>query len=348
MTRIKAGIREIAEASGLSQSTVSQVLGNGKRPVRAETRERIETTARCLGYHPNALARGLATRRMHTLGVVIQHDRQAAHTNPALAEILDGILSAATRYRQHTNIVTYSGWAEAEASLPTLTDGRCDGVILVVPPRTTALVPALLESGLPFILIGTHSDSAGVSYVDIDNVAAAEKIVSYLLTRGHRRIGFFSSISGSHQFVDERMLGYRHALENASITFDPRLVITESCSYDDLLLFSTGLPACYPTALFCVTDADALGAVHYLTKQGVRIPEDLSIVGFDDIHAAALSFPSLTTLRQPNALAGERAAEILLAQINGKQAAGHRLCLPTELIIRSSVMELQSRCGRDK
>jgi DNA-binding LacI/PurR family transcriptional regulator len=339
-TKTKARIREIAEASGLSQATVSQVLGNGKRPVRAETRERIETAARCLGYHPNALARGLATRRMNTLGGVIQHDRQAAHTNPSLAEILDGILSAATRHRQHTNIVTYSGWAEAEASLPTLTDGRCDGVILVVPPPTTALVPALLERGLPFILVGTHSDSADVSYVDIDNVAAAEKIVSYLLTRGHRRIGFFS-IPGSHQFVDERILGYRHALEKASIPFDPTLVITESCSYDDLMLFSTGVSACHPTALFCVTDADALSAMHYLMKHGVHIPEDLSIAGFDDIHAAALSFPPLTTLRQPNALSGERAAEILLAQINGKQAAGHKLCLPTELMIRSSVVGLQ-------
>ena len=340
MKRMKAGIREIAEASGLSQATVSQVLGNGKRPVRAETRERIETAARHLGYHPNALARGLATSRMNTLGVVIQHDRQTARTNPALAEILDGILAAATRFQQHTNIVTYSGWAEAEASLPTLTDGRCDGVILVVPPPTTALVSALLGSKLPFVLIGTQSDTPGVSSVSIDNVAAAEKIVSYLLAQGHRRIGVFSAVPSSHQFVDERLIGYRRALETAFIPFDPALVSIESGSYTDVAPILSGPSQSRPTALFCVTDADALGVMHFLTPQGIRIPDDLSIVGFDDIHSAALSFPSLTTLRQPNALAGECAAELLMGQINGEQEAGKRICLPTEVVVRRSVAAL--------
>ena len=341
-TRTKAGIREIAAASGVSQATVSQVLGNGKRPVRAETRERIEQTARELGYHPNALARGLAKNRINTLGVVIHHDLEAAHTNPTLTAILDGILSAATRHQQHTNIVTYACWADAEASLPTLTDGRCDGIILVVPPRDTALIPALLESGLPFVLIGAHSEAPGVSCVDIDNIAAAEKMVSYLLSQGHRRIAFFSSVTGAHQFVDERVIGYRRALESAGITFDSSLVATEDEAHRCLTVWRDIAYPNPPTAIFCVTDADALSAMHFFTQCGIRVPEDVSIAGFDDIPSAALSIPPLTTVRQPSACAGEQAAEMLLNQINGHQESEQTIYLPTELMLRSSIRRLAS------
>lgn len=339
-TKTKAGIREIAAASGVSQATVSQVLGSGKRPVRAETRERIEQAARELGYRPNALARGLAKSRINTLGVVIHHNSEAAHTNPTLNAILDGILSVATRHQQHTNIVTYGCWADAEASLPTLTDGRCDGIILVVPPRDTALVPALLESGLPFVLIGAHSDAPGVSCINIDNITATEKMVSYLLSQGHRRIAFFSSVTGAHQFVDERIVGYRRALESAGLSFDASLVVTEDEAFRCLALWRAEAFTNPPTAIFCATDADALAVIHFLTLRGVHIPDEVSVAGFDDIPSAAMSFPPLTTVRQSSASAGEKAAELLLAQINGRQEAGQTVYLPTELIVRDSVSKI--------
>lgn len=337
MARKRSGIREIAEASGVSPATVSQVLGSGKRPVRAETRARVEGVAVRLGYRPNAVARGLVKGRMDTLGVVIHHEVESSHTNPALAAILDGILVAATRAGQHTSLVTYSHWGEAEASLPTLTDGRCDGVLLVVPPQTNDLVPALLESGLPFVLIGAHSDHPLVSCVDIDNVAAAETIVSHLLAQGHRRIGLFCRFEETHQFMSERMDGYRRALEAAGVAFDPSLKITGAAAIDGLSLLLRRPFHERLTALFCITDADALSVMQFLNLQGIQIPEDLSLVGFDDIPLAALSFPPLTTMRQPCSAAGERATEMLLEQINGRHEAGRKLCLPTELSIRRSV-----------
>ena len=342
MTRVRAGIKEIAEASGVSQATVSQVLGGGKRPVRVETRARVEQAARALGYRPSAVARGLAGKRMDTLGVVIHHDLQAAHTNPALAAILDGILSTATRRHQHANIVTYSCWEEAEARLPALTDGRCDGVLLVVPPRRTALVPALLDCGLPFVLIGAHSDDPRVSCVDIDNVAAAETVVAHLLAQGHRRIALFSGNPTALEFVDERVRGYRRALAAAGLPFDPALVVTGGRVSEDLAPLLER-PARRPTALFCVTDADALSTMQFLPHRGLRVPDDLSVAGFDDVPQAAQAFPPLTTLRQPSAAAGGRAADLLLAQINGEQPPGAKVCLHTELVVRRS--DAPAPCG---
>ena len=336
------GIVDVAKASGVSPATVSQVLGGGKRPVRAATRARVLEVAQTLGYQPNAIARGLVKKRMNTLGVVIQHSAVAAHTNPTLASILDGILAVATRRHQYVTLVTYASWQEVQEGLPTLTDGRCDGVLLVVPPDSVAFSSALVESKMPFVLVGAHSADPRVSCVDIDNIAAAGKAVAYLLEQGHRRIAFFSDVEGAHQFVDERIIGYRQALAAAGVPLDPSLIATKVRLEQDLMALMERPPDVRPTALFCATDACALSVLHHLAERGLRVPQDLSVAGFDDIFAAATSRPPLTTVRQATALAGERAAELLLARINGAQEAGIKICLPTELVIRSSVAEAGS------
>lgn len=323
---------------GVSPATVSQVLGGGKRPVSEQTRQRVIHAARTLGYRPNAIARGLVKKRMNTLGVVIQHAAEAAHTNPALGAILDGILAVGTRRHQHITLVTYRSWEEAQDAVPSLSDGRCDGLLLVVPPQDHALLEGLIERGLPFVIIGAHSDDERVPYIDVDNVLSAERVTRYLLEQGHRQIALLSDIQGTHQFVAERVNGYRRALEAAGVSPDSSLIAMRQN-------VATSLAALIhhpvrPTALFCVTDACALSALHHLSVQGLRVPEDISVAGFDDIPAAAVSHPPLTTLRQPMALAGELAAEMLLTRIGNLPLEAEKICLPTELIVRASVARI--------
>jgi LacI family transcriptional regulator len=332
-----AGIKEVARLSGVSPATVSQVLGGGKRPVSAETRTRVIQTARSLGYRPNAIARGLVKKRMNTMGVVIQHAAETAHTNPALGAILDGILAVGTRRHQYVTLVTYRSWEETRDAVPALCDGRCDGVLLVVPPQGCGLMDGLLERGLPFVVIGAHSDDERVACVDVDNVSTAQRMAEYVLALGHRRLALVSDIDPVHQFVGERVAGFRRALEKAGLVDDPSLVIITEDLGKDLTTLMMRPQDERPTALFCVTDSCALSVLHHLSERGLSVPEDISVVGFDDVPAAAVSRPPLTTLRQPMAAAGERAAEMLLAQINGDTTIPEKLYLPTELIVRQSV-----------
>lgn len=336
----KIGIVDVAKASGVSAATVSQVLGGGSRPVHAETRDRIIETARALGYRPNALARALITKRMNTIGVVIQHADRTGLTNPILYAILDGILSTATRQKQFATLAPYGAWDTANAPLPALFDGRVDGVILVAPPSELIAVDHLVESSVPFVMIGARSENPLASSIDVDNFAAAEQISRYLISEGHRRIAFFSHIEGHHQFVDERLAGFRHAMTSAGIDPDPARIVLQARNPDDIDSLLIGNESGRPSAIQCASDNCALTVIRRLEQIGLRVPDDISITGFDDIDAAAVSSPPLTTQRQPAAAIGEQAAEMLLLQIRGGREPGTKLLIPTELVLRSSVSRL--------
>jgi DNA-binding LacI/PurR family transcriptional regulator len=334
------GIKDVARACGVSPATVSQVLGGGKRPVREATRQRIIAVSNSIGYRPNAIARGLVKKRMNTFGVVIQHATQSAHTNPALISILDGILSVGTRTHQQVTLITYYSWGEANDALSTICDGRCDGALLVVPPEESNLSQGLLERQMPFVLIGTHSEDPNISYVDIDNIGAGEAAIDYLLQQGHRRIAFISLFLQTYQFDLERLVGYRQALEKAGVTVDANLIMCNSDLEKTIGQLLQMPREMRPTALFCTNDECAMRVIHLLAEKGQRVPEDFSIVGFDDTPSAAMISPPLTTINQPMTLLGECAAELLLAQINNPQESPEKRILPTELIVRRSVLAI--------
>lgn len=347
-----ATIKDVARASQVCPATVSNVLNN-RRAVHPATRDRVLQAARELKYHPSAIGRGLVHKRMNTLGVVFMHSDTHFHLNAYLVAILEGVLAVAAARQQNTTLCTSYSWARGGDLLPTICDGRTDGVVLIVPPLNDHLAPALLDAGLPFVLVGSKSELAEVSTVDIDNVDSARRMVDYLLDQGHRRIALLSFRSElSFGFAAERVAGYRKAHRDRGIRCDESLIVGYM-SFDEnpgegyASLFQE-LKALMdrplgerPTALFCIHDRAAVAALDALRRLGVHVPGDISVTGFDDM--AGVTEPPLTTVHQPFRSIGERAAEILLEQIDSSVAriglpAPRKEILPAELIVRASVV----------
>lgn len=336
---MRTTIKDLAKASGVSSATVSYVLNNGPRPVHLKTRERVLEAIRRLNYHPNAVARGLSRRRMNTLGIVSPFDIFPT-VNYYFVTVLHGVLRVAMQRKQNTSVFVGSEWADVQHSLPTFTDGRCDGLLLVGVPNNSAIISALTQWDVPFVLLSDVSEEPAVSSVDIDNVGAAEQVTEYLLGLGHRRIAL---LSGEAEVNSARLRrqGYQQMLAKAGISADPALTppggYFEASGYARAMELMRLPEKQRPTALFCGDDEIALGALRALKALGLRVPEDVSVCGFDDIPPAAIADPPLTTVRQPLAQLGERATEILLTQIDENAPGGQKEVLPAELIVRASV-----------
>lgn len=334
-------IKEVAKACGVSPATVSQVINNGGRPVNAKTRARVLETLRQMNYYPSAVARGMSSKRMNTLGIVLPQGNQIFATDPYSGPIFDGILNTARNTHQNVMFFTGDAWSDASASLPIYCDGRSDGLLLVSSSIESDIVDSLLRAEVPFVLINTWHESPLASSVDIENVVASQELVRHLLEYGHRRVGIFYPSSVRRSYPAERKEGYFAAMSEAGIVPDERWLVSvtyEEGSLEAGLETLLRLPTeVRPTALFLFTDWLAVRALEFLAQRGIRVPEDLSVVGFDDTRQSATTHPPLTTMRQPLEQIGKRAAEIVLEQIETGRLLGIKELLPTELIRRGSV-----------
>lgn len=341
----KPTLSDVARQAGVSVNAVSTVI-NGSRVgtrVSEATRRRIHDAAAHLRYHPNAVARSLKGRRMNTLGVVFYCVDDSPLSSPYTAPILDGIVKAAARHQQDAMLFTGRRWQEAQESLPVFCDGRCDGLLLVGPLAATGIVAALLSRGIPFVQINNRWDDPAACWVDVDDVRAARTLTDYLLDLGHRRIAMLCG-DAFVGCVQRRLDGFTQAYEARDLPVDPALILPgtfNAPSLSERLSVLARLPtATRPTALFCTNDGMALEALRVLPELGLRVPEDLAVVGFDDIAPAARSRPPLTTMRQPLHELGERAVEILLAQIEQPEVAGCQEMFPATLVSRESAWPL--------
>lgn len=339
----KVTAKEVAEAAGVSMMTVSAVLGRGtahNSRVSEATRQRVLEAAKKLNYFPSAVAHGMRRRRMNTLGVVLINPGARLQGDSYVCGLLDGIIAVANAAGQNTTLFTGQKWSDAAHSLPVFCDGRTDGLIILSPSQDSDIVPALLQVEVPFVLINGHSDDPRVSSVNIDNVAPMQALVGHVLQQGHRRIAFLPG-RASTQSSQERHEGYRRALAAAGVPFDPSLVLSgyyaaQSGSERTRHLLALA-PEQRPTALCCGSDQIALGARRALQEAGARVPEEMSLTGFDDIPEAASMLPPLTTVRHPFDALGRRAAEILLEGIEAGTPLGAKELLPTEVVLRDSV-----------
>jgi len=337
-TRGGATIRDVARLAGVSTATVSYVLNDGPRAVREETRARVLEAMEILQYRPNYLARNLARKHSRTLGVFLHPVNETSLvTNPFLSAIFDGIARAATRWRYDLVLYTGLGTIIEEPPLRNFLDSRVDGLLLVAPRVNSSLVALLPESGLPFVVLSSRIDDPQVSFVTADNTGGAIHAVQHLISLGHRRI---AHIAGHPSLVDalERIKGYRIALEGAGLPFDPELVapglFTQESGYQAAHLLLQQHPDI--TAIFAGNDNMAIGAIETLRESGLRVPDEVAIIGFDDISAASVVVPSLTTMRQPMAEIGERATDILIEQIESESLTPSQIILPVELVVRQS------------
>ena len=334
-------IYEVATKAKVSIATVSRVLNGGSAAkVAPATERRVREAVRSLDYYPSGVARGLARGRMNTIGLVLYYEQPSVTSDPYLGPCLDGILTVHKREHQNTVLFTKSSWEEALEHLPSYCNGYCDGLLLLVPHTDSVIVEALAGRDLPFLLVGDSRDDPNLLCVDVDNVNAGREAVRYLIGLGHRRIAAFcgNAIFSSN---GQRLQGYRMALKEADSVVDESLILpgsyfeTHDSGYRNMQAVLERPVSDWPTAIFCFNDTIALGTLRALRERGIVVPAEMSVIGFDDIPAAAVCQPTLTTMRQPIHALGERAAELLLARINGTTAE-HKELLPAEVVVRES------------
>jgi DNA-binding LacI/PurR family transcriptional regulator/transposase-like protein len=326
-------ITDVARQAGVSRSTVSNIL-NGKGRMGEATRARVHAAMEDLHFTPSALIRAIHRQRTRILGVLIFGlTRIAGGPAPAL---LSGIATAAEAAGY--NMLLYTGWergAGRHAALEFL-DGHIDGLIWVAPAMQEPALERLAEAGLPTVALLSRHAPDGIGYVNADNIGAVQGTVAHLYELGHRRIAYLGSDHDSN--FQDRLAGYRSGLGAVGLGHDARLeVIAERSLESTRGALSAWLAlASPPTAVIIPNDgwAGEFGAA--ALDAGLRIPEDISVTGFDDSPAAPAILGGLTTVGQPFQQMGQLAGESLLALIEGASAIDCRLTIPCGLVIRTS------------
>lgn len=326
---------DVARRAGVSRTTVSFVLNDRPRAhISEDTRRRVLAAAQELGYHVHAGARSLAAGRTNTIGLVLRQTPEQVAVDALLPETLRGLTTAA---REAGFRVMVEPLPPADGSYAALVRARHTDGLIVSGPRADDLEPAQLhDEGYPLVVQG-HAPGESIPSVDVDNRAGARVAVEHLIGLGHRRIGCITNASFAYTAAMERVEGYREALDAAGIAFDERLVATGDFTPMSGHAAMLALLARAPdlTAAFVASDVLALGAIGAAREAGLRVPDDLSIVGFDDVPLAAYFDPPLTTIRLPAYELGFRAGRMLVRQIGGEGVAGQQV-LATELVVRAS------------
>jgi LacI family transcriptional regulator len=321
----------------VSRTTVSFVLNDvpGVK-ISPETRQRVLEAARELDYYPTAAARSLASGKTHRVGLILGEGQDRLGADAFLPTFLQGITASLHRRGYLLVVQLAEDVPTHEAYARLIREQQVDGLILSGPRSDDPLLPQLAEEGYPLLLHGRASGYE-LPCVDVDNRAGAYQAVSHLIGLGHRRVGFISNAPLSYAGTQERFAGYRLALSEHDIPYDPSLVGTAA------FLPEAGLAAMQqllnlsqrPSAVFAASDVVALGAMTAIHSAKLDIPDDIAVVGFDDIFLAAHAYPPLTTVRVPAYGLGWTAAEVLIALIEGDEEVSS-VTLETELVIRDS------------
>ena len=334
----RATIREVASAAGVSIATVSRVL-NDHPDVAPATRESVLRVVRDQRFATNRSARALSGGRTGLVGVTIPIV-EAAY----FAHILAG--AAEALYEQDMGVVlspTLHLHDRAVTLLDRLMHGTTDGAVLMLPEETNEELKALRRAGYPFVVVDPRVPlDEGVAAVSAANASGAHAAVEHLLSLGHKRIAALTGIPEWLASI-ERLKGYHSAHASAGVLADPDLVVEGDYSIEGgeaaaAMLLDLPDP---PTAVFAFNDNMAVAVVREARKRGLRVPEDLSVVGFDDSEQAGIVTPALTTVRQPLAEMGRMAVSLLLRLLENQRVEGLNVELQTRLVVRDSTARPQ-------
>ncbi len=325
-------ILDVSRAAGVSVATVSRVL-NGKGQVSEETAKRVLAAVEALAYAPNVSARNLRLNESRIILIVAPNI-----TNPYYTHIIAGIGKAAHRMGYSAFLCTTDGdRAQTESVLGMLQRRQADGAILLATEREAPWLLPYAEK-YPLVECSEYDPALPIPRVSIDNYAAAREAMAHLIWLGHERIGLVSS---ENQYISTQLRfdGYRDALRDASLPFREPYVRRGASDYSfksgfDSATQMLALPE-RPTALLCISDVLALGAIASAREMGLRVPEDVTVVGFDDVEHTTMFHPHVTTVAQPCAGIGERAMELLEGAIS-RVGPPRETLLPHRLIVRES------------
>jgi DNA-binding LacI/PurR family transcriptional regulator len=326
-------LKDIAERAGVTSATVSMVINN-KPNISAATRKKVLKIARELNYYPNAIARGLATRKANAIGVIVPN-----LASSFVVRILQGIKSTNRDLDYTVQLFDAIGQKETESQLfqRLARERRIDGAILISASVTDEELRVFKDESVPCIVVARMCDFLDSVYVN--NMRGADEATEYLINKGHRHIAFVICRKQSLP-MDDRIAGFETALRRRGLPRDESLVfdveddtVAEGKKvYESIMNASTR-----PTAIFAPAgDMVAIGIIQEAKRAGIRIPDDLAVVGFDDIPAAEVVEPTLTTVRQPKLEMGDHAINILIDKVEGRETAMKHKELPTKFIERES------------
>jgi LacI family transcriptional regulator len=327
-------LEEIAKLSNVSRSTVSRVINNDPH-VRSTTREKVMAVVHQTNYRPNLAARSLATANTQILGLVVPAGVGVAFGDPFFPLFVEGVAAACTETDHLVMLWLADTDYERRMIGQIVSNGLLEGLIVSSMYLPDPMLDSIINSALPFVLIGQPLNRPEMNYVEVENRNGAREIITYLLHLGCRKIATITGpLSSPPGFY--RKEGYLDALRARSVPVDPSLIVEADFTEADGYYAMQRLIPYRPEAVFGASDMIAIGAMRALREAGLRVPEDIAVVGFDDIPAAAHTQPPLTTVHQPTRRMGKIAVEMLIDLIEHPGNNQHHVVLPTELIIRES------------
>ncbi len=332
--RKKYTIADIAKELGVSKTTVSRALNN-KSDILPETRERILETCKKYNYQPSALAKGMSIQKNNTIGVFIPHDIDYVFMNPFYEEIIRGIFKEADKLGYYILLL----YCRSDNYLDVIYQDRVDGLLVISPGLNHRdIIEKIEETRIPYVLTSRMPEVDKVPHVCVNNYKGAMIATEHLISLGHRKICFINGPDILSSSAD-RYRGYTDALKKNGIQVDPLLIAEGANNIDSgYLIMKEMVNKIKPTAVFVAGDFMAFGVMNAVQEMGLRIPEDISVVGFDDIAMAKVMNPPLTTINQSTLKKGQTGVDILVDIINGKQVS-----LSTELDVQLVVRKTTSK-----
>lgn len=330
--------KDIAELVGVSRTTVSFVLNNvpGMR-ISEETRQRVLEAVRKLDYHPDTAARSMVSRRSQVIGLVVRQSDEQVFVDHFLPQVLHGMAQAAVAEGYRTLFEPIPPDSGNDVYRRLISERHVDGIVLSGPRFQDQDLFGAYQEGMHIVTMG-RLPNTGISYVDVDNVGGAATATQHLVNLGHQRIALITNSPREYTSSADRLAGYQQALEQSGIGYDESLVRygdftprSGERAMTELLVLTER-----PTAVFVASDTVALGVLQVLRRYSLSIPQDIALVGFDDIPLAAYIDPPLTTVRLPAFDLGRAAATMLIRLIEGDTDPENNIVLETELLVRES------------
>ena len=337
-------IKDVARKAGVSISTVSNALNNS-RYVKKETKEKILEITKNLNYTPNIIARGLKTRSTSTVAVIVPDI-----SNQFFAQVIRGVEEIA-RLRKYNVLLTctYYDVLEEKKSIEILRQQFVDGFLFISGYDSFAHIKELNDDKVPVVVADRELKEKKIPSVLIENFGAMRDTVNYLHRLGHKRIGYISYTYDNQTTVEKRFKGYCRGLKDNKLVFDPDIVvISEALRLNELQGSREAIKKILnckdiPSVIINASDFIAVGVIRALKELKIKIPEEISVVGFDNILMSLYTDPLLTTIKQPKKQMGDTAMNLLLDIIKHKRVKEKNIILPTDLIIRNSVAKPRNR-----
>ncbi|MEX0297744.1 MAG: LacI family DNA-binding transcriptional regulator [Kordiimonas sp.] len=333
-----ATIREVSKEAGVSRATVTRVLQTPEK-VASKTRERVQAAIKKLDYRPNMLSQTFRNKRSNTIVVMVPNI-----ANPLFAKIISGIETVTQKHGYNLLLGDTHNSSELEAHYINLVETQLAAGVLQLSSYSMRNSP-LPNPNIKAVGIAGTDNTCGAEFptVRIDSVEAAKTAVNYLINQGHKRIAVITGPKDNSN-TEQRLEGYRTSLGSAGIAIDTDIIfegdfrLASGQSAVTRMLKQTSE---LPTAIFCMNDEMAIGAINGLSSAGLTVPEDMSVIGFDDIDFAAFVTPQLTTIAQPANEMGQRGATLLIQMIEEQSPSDQDIVLPFEFVVRNSVSKIE-------